>query len=224
MSHALGPCLNRTVANLCPTFPGEWYIRMSKRTAISNRVGQISRKVLYWRVNTPTTPVVLLKDVLGVGDKGDVVFVKRGYARHVLFPAGLALSGTWENIDNYAESDTLSAETQANVVVKGIGEEANPFDWIRNMVVAFHLETAHDTGLLVEPLLIWPVLQTLSERHHLDLIPENVLRFGTLEENTTWESGISTPGTHEMVVRILFQKQLKDYTIPINITPRYPRG
>eukprot|EP00922_Rhytidocystis_sp_ex-Travisia-forbesii_P037768 GHVS01056262.1.p1 GENE.GHVS01056262.1~~GHVS01056262.1.p1 ORF type:complete len:225 (-),score=3.97 GHVS01056262.1:340-1014(-) len=224
MAPTFGPFLNRAAAIFWSTLPSEWYIRLSRRTAITNRVGQISRNVLYWRVNNAPIPVVLVKDVLGVGDKGDLVYVKRGYARHVLFPGGLALSGTWENIDNYAASDTLSVETQGDVVVKDICEEAHSFDWIGNLVLAFHLDTSHDTGLLGEPLLIWPVLQMLSEQHHLDLIPENVLRFGTLEENTTWESGISTPGTHEMVVRILFQKQLKDYTIPINITPRYPRG
>lgn len=42
--------------------------------------------------------VILTKEVLGLGDPGEVVEVKRGYARNYLVPKGLALEATKKNM------------------------------------------------------------------------------------------------------------------------------
>ena len=42
--------------------------------------------------------VILLKDVKSLGKAGEVVNAKNGYARNFLFPKGLAIEGTKENM------------------------------------------------------------------------------------------------------------------------------
>lgn len=44
------------------------------------------------------TKVILLKDVNNLGKSGDVVSASEGYARNFLFPRGIALSATEQNI------------------------------------------------------------------------------------------------------------------------------
>ncbi len=44
------------------------------------------------------TKVILLKDVDNLGKSGDVVSASEGYARNFLFPRGIALSATEQNI------------------------------------------------------------------------------------------------------------------------------
>lgn len=44
------------------------------------------------------TKVILLKDVDNLGRSGDVVSASEGYARNFLFPRGIALSATEQNI------------------------------------------------------------------------------------------------------------------------------
>lgn len=44
------------------------------------------------------TKIILLKDVGNLGKSGDVVSASEGYARNFLFPRGLALSATEQNV------------------------------------------------------------------------------------------------------------------------------
>lgn len=44
------------------------------------------------------TKIILLKDVDNLGKSGDVVSASEGYARNFLFPRGIALSATEQNI------------------------------------------------------------------------------------------------------------------------------
>ena len=49
-----------------------------------------------------TIPVVLIQDLENTGVRGDVVSVKRGYARNFLIPRKVAMYGTYENKKLYA--------------------------------------------------------------------------------------------------------------------------
>merc|ERR1719223_2009168 len=55
-------------------------------------------------------PVVLLETLRGLGMKGQIVHVKRGYARHQLIPKGRAVLGTWEILEE------LSAEHELDLL------------------------------------------------------------------------------------------------------------
>ncbi|NLY09465.1 MAG: 50S ribosomal protein L9 [Tissierellia bacterium] len=55
--------------------------------------------------------VILIKDVKGLGKAGELVNAKDGYARNMLFPRGLAIEATDENLNKWeTEQATLRAE------------------------------------------------------------------------------------------------------------------
>lgn len=140
-------------------------------------------------------PVVLLQTLRGIGRKGQVVSVKRGYARHHLVPKGLALLGTWENIDEHADPALVEDPALKGRVASERGRL--PFDWvdeIRLRFVRWAREDKLDT--LLEPVTVWDMLQELSDSHELDLLP------GNLEVP---EGGLTLIGTSEVPVRILFR-------------------
>eukprot|EP00921_Rhytidocystis_pertsovi_P008937 GHVQ01014489.1.p1 GENE.GHVQ01014489.1~~GHVQ01014489.1.p1 ORF type:complete len:221 (+),score=10.30 GHVQ01014489.1:208-870(+) len=206
------------VYGLLPRVSCELFRYEGRRTAFSGRVGAINRNVLYWRVASTTLPVVLLKNVIGVGTKGDMVYVKRGYARHVLFPRGLAVAGTWENIDNHA---TIDQQHEGGVIdISSTGSmvsECHSFDWVDSLVVRLHCRTVSNTGLLEEPVSLWRILQVISEKHHLDLLPQNIVGF---ENNKSdMNEGITHPGIHRLSVLIPFKSHSGKYTISVKVVP-----
>lgn len=57
--------------------------------------------------------IILLKEVEGLGNAGDVVEVKDGYARNFLLPKGVAIKGTKENLANWEEDQARLKEEEA---------------------------------------------------------------------------------------------------------------
>ena len=57
--------------------------------------------------------VILLKDVKGTGKEGEVVKVSDGYARNRLFPGGLAMEATKENLRRHEKMLERMAEEEA---------------------------------------------------------------------------------------------------------------
>eukprot|EP00913_Durusdinium_trenchii_P022294 g20947.t1 len=98
-------------------------------------------------------PVVLLESIRGVGVKGQIVHVKRGYARHVLVPKGLALFGTWENIDEHADPELIADPTIKARVATERGQL--PFDWVDDVRLRFVRPAREDQAmLLLEPVTV----------------------------------------------------------------------
>lgn len=140
-------------------------------------------------------PVVLMRHVRGVGRKGQIVSVRRGYARHNLVPRGLAVYGTWENIDEFADPELVEKAAES-VIVQG-DRVRLPFDWINELQLRFvrhAFETSPD--ILAEPVSVWDILQELSDSHDLDLLPGNL---------DMPAEGLGTRGLHEIPVRIPFR-------------------
>lgn len=137
----------------------------------------------------------MLKKVKGLGEKGEIVNVKRGYARHQLVPKGLAVFGTWENIDAYADPDLVEDPAVKARVATERGRL--PFDWVDDVRLQF-VRWAREDELhtLLEPISVWDILQSLSTDHELDLLPTNV----DLPEGL-----ITQVGVHEVPVRIAFR-------------------
>ena len=54
--------------------------------------------------------VVLRKDVMGVGGRGEEKVVAAGYMRNYLYPKGIAAYGTPENISAFAASESVATE------------------------------------------------------------------------------------------------------------------
>ncbi|CAJ1452382.1 unnamed protein product [Effrenium voratum] len=158
-------------------------------------------------------PVVLLQTVRGVGVKGQIVHVKRGYARHTLVPKGLAAFGTWENIDAYADPALIADPTLKARVASDRGQL--PFDWVDDVQLRFVRPAREDQlTLLMEPVSVWDILEDLSADHELDLLPNNL---------DLPDAGISQVGVHEVPVRIAFrnpESAAGKYTIMVDIVSK----
>lgn len=140
-------------------------------------------------------PVVLLRNVKGLGQKGMIIDVKRGYARHQLVPKGLAVFATWENIDFYADPELVDDPAVKARVASERGRL--PFDWVDDVRLQFtRWAREDDMQTLLEPVSVWDVLQELSAYHELDLLPANL---------DLPEDGIVQVGVHEVPVRISFR-------------------
>ena len=68
--------------------------------------------------------VILLKDVKGKGQAGDVVKVNDGYARNMLLPRGLAQEATEGNIRNLEKQKAIAAEKRAAEEAKAREDKA----------------------------------------------------------------------------------------------------
>ena len=60
--------------------------------------------------------IILLEDIEGLGDKGDVANVARGYARNYLIPRGVAETATPAKIDEFRRAMAERKERQARNV------------------------------------------------------------------------------------------------------------
>lgn len=142
-----------------------------------------------------SVPVVLRENVRGVGKKGQVVTVKRGYARHVLVPDGLGVFGTWENIDAFADPELVEDAMLHGQVAEQRGRL--PFDWVGEIRLRIVRRARDDAEtFLAEPVTRWDVLQELSQSHQLDLLPANL---------ELPEAGLETVGLHQVPVRMAFR-------------------
>lgn len=54
--------------------------------------------------------IILLKDVKGLGEKGDMVDAKAGYARNFLLPKGDAIEATPGNVEKWKEEQSEQSE------------------------------------------------------------------------------------------------------------------
>lgn len=155
-------------------------------------------------------PCVMLQTVRGLGKKGQIVHVKRGYARHYLVPKSLAVFGTWENIDAYADPELVEDPTLRGRVAAERGRL--PFDWVDDIRLRF-VRWARDDHLstLLDPITPWDVLAELSSGHELDLLPGNL---------DMPDGGISRIGVHDVPVRIPFrsaESAAGRYTILVDV-------
>ena len=62
--------------------------------------------------------VVLRKDVMGVGGRGEEKVVAAGYMRNYVYPKGIAAYGTPENISAFAASESVATEDEAIVELR----------------------------------------------------------------------------------------------------------
>jgi large subunit ribosomal protein L9 len=68
--------------------------------------------------------VILTKEVLGLGDPGEVVEVKDGYGRNYLVPQGLAIAATKKNVATVEAEQKRIAVSQAKEAARIQGDAA----------------------------------------------------------------------------------------------------
>jgi large subunit ribosomal protein L9 len=87
--------------------------------------------------------VILLNPIEKLGNKGDVVNVKRGYARNYLIPRKLAIYATPQNLKNWNSIQTKAAEEEEKMIdaMKKLDEQ------LRNMTLHFERKTDEQNNL-----------------------------------------------------------------------------
>ncbi len=153
-------------------------------------------------------PVVLIEDVSGLGRKGEIVEVKRGFARNKLVPEGLAVYGTlWENIDAFADPELSTGKVAEKE--KSKTTLIVPFNWINSVRLNFVCDTASSTtGKLIKPLLVGDLLVALSSHEHIDFLPSQLTLPG---------DGITTVGCHEVSVRLELTNGTFTYCMKVDV-------
>jgi ribosomal protein L9 len=162
-------------------------------------------------------PVVMLQDMPGVGRKGEVVFVPRGFARHKLLPEGLAVSGSlWQNIDAYANPELLNA-AKVDTVGSSEGESVRPFDWVNDIHLRFVQETAKaDATALSRPISKWDVLKRLSDQEELDLLAGDLSFPDGLDV-----TGLTRTGDYELVAKLTFRGWSSTYAFRVTALSKH---
>jgi len=151
-------------------------------------------------------PVVLTRDIEGLGPKGTIVEVKRGFARNVLVPNGDAVYGTlWENIDAFA--DPKVSEKQQVEKESVTAKQIVPFDWLNGVRLEFLRDTTSDSKSKLEsPISIREVLTAISIQESIDLLPSQV-EFP--------QGGLETVGRHLIPITLNLSTGIFTYTIKI---------
>ncbi|CAE7026204.1 MKK2 [Symbiodinium natans] len=146
---------------------------------------------------------------------GRWIFVgrRRGYARHVLVPKGLAAFGTWENIDAFADPTLIADPTLKARAATERGQL--PFDWVDDVRLRFVRPAREDqTMVLLEPVSVWDILEDLSTHHELDLLPGNL---------DMPDGGLNRVGLHEVPVQIAFRNPetaAGNYTVLVDVVSK----
>lgn len=105
--------------------------------------------------------VILLQDVKGVGKKDEIINASDGHARNFLFPKGLAIEATANNINKLDRTKAKEEEHRQEVLDEAralkeqldnikvniytvSGESGKLFGTITNKEIATHLEEEHN--------------------------------------------------------------------------------
>lgn len=119
--------------------------------------------------------VILLKDIKGVGKKGEIVKVKEGYAKNFLFPQNAGILATAEELQKIEnkkkkeekenqklleEAKEKAKKLEGTIVKIGVktGENGKIFGSVTSKEVAEYIEKA--TGITIDKKKV-----TLSEEH-----------------------------------------------------------
>jgi large subunit ribosomal protein L9 len=129
--------------------------------------------------------VILLQDVKGQGEKGDVVNVSDGYARNYLFPRKLAIKADAKNLavlknKKQAEANRKRSElddakkladtiSDLTVIIKArSGESGKLFGSVTNKEIADQLNKQHNIELDRKKIILPEPIKTLG-LHQLEV-------------------------------------------------------
>ena len=131
--------------------------------------------------------VILQKNIQKIGEIGDVVEVKDGYARNYLLPQGLAIEATAANMReaDHRKQKLLEAETEARANAEALREKMQE--------VKIELKTkAGEGGKLFGAITAKDIAEQLEKDHGLEIDRRKIV----LEEN------IKALGEYELRVKL----------------------
>ncbi len=158
--------------------------------------------------------VILTKEVLGLGDPGEVVEVKDGYGRNYLVPQGLAITATKKNMvaveaerkriaaQQAREAERVKAEAERinnlTLVIKAkSGEGGKLYGSVTNMDIA---KVMADAGVEVDRrriLLEQPIKRLGSHPVKVKLHPQVIIEVMVAVEPLESEAGASEANASE---------------------------
>ncbi len=137
--------------------------------------------------------VILLNHIEKLGSKGEVVSVKRGFARNYLIPRNLAIYATSQNMKHLSSIQNVAAEEEAKLIaelkklddkirklslvfVRKVDENDSMFGSVAEMDIVQEL-AANDITVHKSMLLLEKHIKTLGEtiveiRLHKDIVSE----------------------------------------------------
>ena len=133
-----------------------------------------------------TVQVILREDVVKLGDAGDLVSVKPGYARNYLVPQGKAMLATAQRVNE--------VEHQKRVIAEKLAKELGDLEAVKAKLSGISLEfeaQAGDEGKLFGSVTSQNLAEQLAEKG-LDVDRRKIV----LDEP------IKTVGTHTVAIRL----------------------
>jgi len=133
-----------------------------------------------------TVQVILREDVVKLGDAGDLVSVKPGYARNYLVPQGKAMLATAQRVNE--------VEHQKRVIAEKLAKELGDLEAVKTKLSGISLEfeaQAGDEGKLFGSVTSQNLAEQLAEKG-LDVDRRKIV----LDEP------IKTVGTHTVAIRL----------------------
>ncbi|MFZ7119724.1 MAG: 50S ribosomal protein L9 [Eubacteriaceae bacterium] len=114
--------------------------------------------------------IILLKDVKGLGVKGDVVKAKDGYTRNYLFPKGLAIEANSTNIKKNEEE-----KKQKELLKQKELDEAQKLAEVIDNTVLEIKENVSEEGKLFGSITSKDISKLLKEKHSIEVDKRKIL-------------------------------------------------
>lgn len=131
--------------------------------------------------------IILLKDVKGMGQAGDLVNAKDGYSRNYLIPRNIAIEGTPENIKKWKASKAEEAAQKENEMKEAMELKEK----IEKLTVDLKAKGGTE-GRLFGSVTSQDISNGLKKQHGIDIDKRKI----ELKEN------IKTTGVTEVEVKV----------------------
>jgi large subunit ribosomal protein L9 len=157
--------------------------------------------------------VILLNHIEKVGKKGEIVSVKRGFARNYLVPRNLAMYATPQNMKNLSSLQAKAAEEEEKIIAE--------FKKLDDKIRALHLvflrkvdENEHMFGSVSETDIVHELSQKGIDIHKSAVVLDKHIK-------TLGESAVQIRLHKDVVseLRVLVEKEHKEEVIEEAIAP-----
>ncbi|CRH00726.1 50S ribosomal protein L9, mitochondrial, putative [Plasmodium relictum] len=133
----------------------------------------IKRKTYIAAVENKYTYIILLNNITHIGDKGEIIKIKRGCARN-LIKERKAVYATYENVDNYADKEKYQRNQRVDIKKSVLIEEdfEKYFAQLKNIDITIYLDTYKYTNNVSYNL--YDFFNYISNNYELDLTHKNL--------------------------------------------------
>lgn len=132
--------------------------------------------------------IILKKDFVSLGYKGDILKVKDGYARNYLIPNGVAIIANAANKKS-AEQDNLQAAHKASKIKEIAEEQANK---LKDLEIKVKVKAANEGGKIFGSVTALQIAQSINSEHKIPIDSKNIIM----------KEPIKTLGTYEITIKL----------------------